>query len=158
MRKPFLIQPLHDDDLTRLWQLSKTELATQNAQRIEVGSKPSYPCRISLEDAEIGETVIGVPYTFNKSKSFYQASGPIFMRQNVSPYRSKRGHVPTMLLSRLLSLRSYCVDGYLQTAEVIPGNKLADYLAEPERFSTTHYVHIHNARTGCYLCQAVHAD
>jgi hypothetical protein len=35
---------------------------------------PGFPCRVSLQDAEIGEEVILLPYQHHKTNSPYQAN------------------------------------------------------------------------------------
>src|SRR5206468_11556117 len=47
---------------TPLFSLSESELAQKHARRLIVDAKPGFPCRVSLEDAELGERVILVPF------------------------------------------------------------------------------------------------
>ena len=54
----FQIQALPSAQFEPLFALSDSELTKVRAARMIVDSKPGYPCRVSLADAEIGETVI----------------------------------------------------------------------------------------------------
>ena len=58
----FCISGIDPAPFRHLFGLSDDELATHRAKRYVAGSKPGYPCRISLEDAEPGEIVILAPY------------------------------------------------------------------------------------------------
>ena len=71
-----------EENYNHLFGLSEKELAKQNAVKMIVDKKHSYPCRVSLEDAEIGEEVILFPFHHHKTTSPYQSTGPIFIRKN----------------------------------------------------------------------------
>ncbi len=113
---------------------------------------PGFPCRISLEDASIGEEVILLPFGHHQTNSPYQASGPIFVRKQARMAALAPNEIPKMLLHRVLSLRAYDASGWMQTATVVNGNEL---LAEIERMFSIHdvaYIHVHNAKPGCFNC------
>ena len=78
----FKIKSLDDKEFSGLFSLENLELEKIGAVRMTVDKFPGFPCRISLEDAEIGEEVILLPYQHHKTNSPYQASGPIFVRKN----------------------------------------------------------------------------
>jgi hypothetical protein len=64
-----------------LFGLSDEELITYSAKRCFADERPGYPCRISLQDAQIGEELLLLPYTHQPANSPYHASGPIFVRK-----------------------------------------------------------------------------
>ena len=63
-----------------LFDLDEPALASRGMRRVRVDAPVGYPCRISLEDAPIGEEVLLLPFTHQDSRSPYRASGPIFVR------------------------------------------------------------------------------
>ena len=58
----FQITGLNPDLFKPLIDLSAAALAERGVQRKTVDAKPGYPCRITLEDAPVGETVLLLNY------------------------------------------------------------------------------------------------
>src|SRR5258707_2923315 len=78
----FRISGIDPAPFQHLFGLSDDELAQRRAKRYVADSKPGYPCRISLEDAEPGEAVILAPYAHQTASTAYQSAGPIFVRED----------------------------------------------------------------------------
>jgi hypothetical protein len=136
-----------------LFAMSDTELAAQRAKRYVADSKPGFPCRISLEDAEPGETVILAPYAHQTAATAYQSAGPIFVRDGATARADVRDQVPEQLASRLLSLRAYDADGMMIDAEVADGRELEAQIARFFGNAQTSYIHAHFARRGCFAAR-----
>jgi hypothetical protein len=65
--------------------------------------------------------------------------------------------VPEMIRSRLLSIRAYDAGAMLVASSVAEGRELEAHL---ERFFSdprVAYLHLHNARPGCYNCRVERA-
>jgi hypothetical protein len=90
-----------------LFSLPDQALAELDAQRVIATAKPGFPCRISLEDAEIGEELLLLPYTHQPAHSPYRASGPIFVRKSARQCRLAAGVIPDYVRSRQMSVRAY---------------------------------------------------
>ncbi len=58
----FRITGLDAAPFAHLFGLSDDALAGHNAKRYVADTKPGFPCRITLEDAEPGETLLLVPH------------------------------------------------------------------------------------------------
>ena len=58
----FQISGLDVDQFKHLFGEDPEALATSGVERIIVDNKPGYPCRVSLQDADIGETVLLMNY------------------------------------------------------------------------------------------------
>jgi hypothetical protein len=69
----FQIVALPIAEFQSFFGLSETELVEHNAQSIVVDQNPGYPCRVSLQDAEIGERVISISYFHHNVNSPYRA-------------------------------------------------------------------------------------
>ena len=54
----YRIEGLGADAFERLRGLSDQALAGKGARRVVADAKPGFPCRVTLEDAEPGETLI----------------------------------------------------------------------------------------------------
>ncbi|MEM8484419.1 MAG: DUF1203 domain-containing protein [Bacteroidota bacterium] len=149
----FRIAGLPAAQFEHLHQLSNTALAKINAQRCVVEEKPGYPCRVSLIDAEIGETVYLLPYCHQPDSSPYQAVGPIFVRANAVTTQLQENEIPLMLRHRTLSLRGYDSGDMMIETRIANGEKLEMVLDELFQCAAVDYVHIHNAGPGCFNCR-----
>lgn len=83
----FQIHSLPAEDFAGMFTLSDEELSKINACRQVVQSKPGTPCRVSMADAEIGETVILLNYEHQTANSPYKANHAIFVREGAAQAR-----------------------------------------------------------------------
>jgi late competence protein required for DNA uptake (superfamily II DNA/RNA helicase) len=148
----FQIKALPYNIFTHLFSASEAELKDIGAIKMIVDEFPGFPCRVSLQDATIGEDVILLPYQHHKTDSPYQATGPIFIRKNAIDVALAINEIPTMLLHRLLSLRCYNKDGIMINATVVEGKIVSETLQELFTKKEIAYVHVHNAKPGCFNC------
>jgi hypothetical protein len=124
------------------------------AQRMLADVNPGFPCRVSLADAEVGETVLLLPFTHHDVDSAYRASGPIFVRAAAKTATPTIGEVPKMFIHRQLSVRAYDGAAMMLDADVVSGTELARTILELFSDARVSYIHIHNAKPGCYNCTA----
>jgi hypothetical protein len=153
MQTQFIINPLAHHYFADFMQLTQYELAKHNAKWITVDSKPGYPCRVSLAEAEIGERVLAIPYYHHDVDSPYRASGPIFVREHGKTADLKPNQIPEILKQRLLSLRAYNTKNMMCDAAIFQGEDnlikgIKSFFENPE----ITYIHIHNANPGCFNC------
>jgi hypothetical protein len=136
-----------------LFDLDDAALARRGMRRMVADAKPGFPCRVSLEDAEPGERLILLPFEHHDADSPYRASGPIFVREEAGDAFDRVGQVPPVLRGRLLSLRAYDEAGLMVDADIVAGD---DVELAIERFfarDDVSYLHVHNAKRGCYACR-----
>jgi hypothetical protein len=69
--------------------------------------KPGYPRRVSLCDAEPGESVMLVHFEPQPALTPYRASHAIYVREDARQADLEPGVVPEMLRMRLLSVRAF---------------------------------------------------
>jgi hypothetical protein len=146
---------LSADPFAPLFNLSNAELQAMGARRMIVDEKPGFPCRISLVDADVGETVLLVPFTHHDVSSPYRACGPIYVRPHAITVCVAPNDIPAMFFHRLLSVRAYDEEAMMVGAEVVDGNKLETSIRHFFANANTRYLHIHNASPGCYNCRVV---
>jgi hypothetical protein len=150
----FQINALPREPFEQLFTMTAEELAQHRALRERVTKTPGTPCRVSLQDAEPGEDVILLHYTHQAADSPFHASHAIYVRVNASQAKPMKDEVPAFLRTRLLSLRAFDNKGIMLEADVVPGTEVEHsinrFLSQPE----TSYVHIHNAKQGCYMARA----
>mgnify|MGYP003585578384 FL=1 len=152
METNFKIKSLNHTEFLGYFELTDLELEKIGAIRMAADKFPGFPCGVSLEDAQIGEEVILLPYSHHKTTSPYQASGPIFIRKKATTATFETNQIPHMLNHRLLSLRGYDKNGMMKEASVVEGNTLKESIIKTFENEKIEYIHIHNARPGCYNC------
>ena len=129
------------------------ELQTLGVTVCVADAPASYPCRITLEDAQPGEELLLLSHAHLAGDTPYASSGPIFIRRSASSTRTTLDEVPEQQRRRLLSVRAYDRAHSMVDAEVVEGAQLESLI---ERFLADQhvaYLHVHNARRGCYACR-----
>jgi len=149
----FQIVPLRLKEFLPLFELSDSELAERGAHRMIVDANPGFPCRVSLQDAEIGEHVILLNYTHHPADSPYRATGPIFVREKAIEAKLRPGEIPAVVRRRTLSVRGYDAEGMMKNAQVVEGRILEGTIADFFADDRIAYLHLHNAGAGCYSCR-----
>ena len=136
------------------FSLDEAALAARGMRWMRSDAPVGFPCRISLEDAPVGEPVLLLPFTHQDSRSPYRASGPIFVRRGRTEAACIVNELPPYLTLRPLSLRAYDAADEMVDAEVVDGAIAAPLI---ERFlgrADVSYLHVHFARRGCFACRA----
>jgi Protein of unknown function (DUF1203) len=136
-----------------LFSMSDEALAELDARRVRATEKPGYPCRVSLVDAEIGEELLLLPYVHQPARSPYRASGPIFLRKAARECRLAAGVIPDYVRIRQMSVRAYDAAHLMIDAAVCEGQDAAAAILKLFDNSAVAYIHLHNAKRGCFSCR-----
>lgn len=153
----FQILSLPYDPFAHLFGLGDQELAEIHATRSIVSETLGTPCRVSLQDAEVGETVVLVNWEHQSADTPYKSRHAIFVRENASEATPAPDEVPRFLRHRTLSLRAFTTDGMMTDAVVVEGANLETGLAALFERSHAAEIHIHFAAPGCFAARAVPA-
>lgn len=129
-------------------------LAQYGVERITVASQPGYPCRVSLEDVSVGETVLLMNYEHLPSQSPYRSSHAIFVKEGASEAIVAKNQVPETLRIRLLSIRAFDADGMMVDADVVDGHDLEPIIERMLSIGSVDFLHLHNAKQGCFIARA----
>lgn len=133
-----------------LFGLSDEELSQRGIVRMIVDEKPSYPCRVSLTDREIGERVLLLNHVSHDVANPYRASHAIFVTEGADKAAEYVDEAPPVFATRVLSLRGFDKDGMMIDALLTqPGEADAGIcrLFENPEIVT---IHAHNAARGCF--------
>ncbi len=140
-----LFQPLFD--------LDEVTLAARDMRRMRVDPPIGSPCRVSLEDAPVGEEILLLPFAHQDRRSPYRVSGPILVCRDLREARHIVGELPPYLTRWRLSLRAHDAADEIAEAAVIDGAAaeplIEGYLARAD----VSYLHVHFARRSCYACR-----
>lgn len=154
----FQLHGLDPAPFAHLFALDDAALAARGILRRRADSAIGFPCRISLEDAALGEELLLLPWEHLAVDSPYRASGPIYVRPQVRQAVLPAGMVPPYVTRRLISFRAYDQAHLMCAAEVAPGEQAAAVLEAMLADPAVDCVHLHNARPGCYSCLARRAQ
>ena len=133
-----------------LFGLPDDELAERGIVRMTVTEKPSFPCRVSLTDRDVGESVLLLNHISHDVANPYRASHAIFVTEGVEEPAEYIDEVPPVFETRVLSLRGFDEDGMMADAILIqPGEAdagIRKLFANPDIVT----IHAHNATRGCF--------
>jgi hypothetical protein len=115
---------------------------------------PGAPCRVCLREAAAGDAMLLASYGLPRPLGIYWTPSPIFLHDEACEPYAREGHVPDVVRSRLVSLRSYDKDHQVlyDLGVVTEGSEVDEPLARSLADPRTAYVNIHTAKPGCLLC------
>ena len=153
MKYDFQVINIQNASIAHLFQLSEKEREEKGIVKLIADEKPGYPCRVSLEDAEVGEELWAFNYKHHDVNSPYKSSGPVFVRVNAIEANISRNEIPIILNHRLLSLRIYDYKTMMIDARTIEGKYLRETIQDLFTNKAAKYIQVHNSSPGCYNCQ-----
>lgn len=132
-----------------LFGLSDGELAERGIVRMTV-TEPTFPCRVSLTDRAIGESVLLINHLSHDVANPYRATHAIFVTEGADQAAEYVDEIPPVFEKRVLSLRGFDKDGMMADAILTqPGEAdegIRKLFANPE----IETIHAHNATRGCF--------
>ena len=153
----FRLVGLAADNFEPLFAMGDAELAELGARRVVADAPTGFPCRVSLVDADVGDELLLLPFEHLAARSPYRASGPVYVRARAQRAVLEPGVVPPYVTRRLMSVRAYDASDMMLAGEVCEG---ADVRATLERLladDAVAFIHLHNAKRGCFSCRVERA-
>jgi len=154
----FRITGLAVEPFAPLFALDDQQLARVGALRTIADTKPGFPCRVTLEDAEPGERVLLLNYEHQPADTPYRASHAIYIRESAVHTASRIDEIPEALLLRALSVRAFDAKGMMIDADLTPGAELAVLIERLFSNRAAAYLHVHFAKRGCYAACVTRND
>ena len=145
----YVVRGLDPSPYSSLFELTDDQLAERGVVRMTVTDN-GFPCRVSLTDREIGETVLLLNHVSHDVANPYRASHAIFVTEAEQSPAEYVDEVPPVFRTRVLSLRGFDADGIMADAILTqPGEADAGIrkLFENPAIET---IHVHNATRGCF--------
>jgi len=146
----FVFSGLPVERFRALFAMSDAELRERGIFRL--AAEPASPCRITLQEADVGEPLLLLPFEHQPAATPYRSSGPIFVRERARQ-TARFDEVPAIVRTRLMSVRAYDAGGMMIDADVVDGSEIEPCLERLFAQPSAAYVHLHNARRGCYACR-----
>ena len=150
---PFQISALAGEQFEHLFAMSQEQLAATQVIERTANEENSFPCRVSLEDAKIGEQLLLVNFEHLPVNSPYRSRHAIYVRRGARTAHPAENEIPGMLRSRTLSVRGFDPDGIMLEAEICPGNELEHAIQTSFANPAVNYLHVHFAGPGCYAAR-----
>ena len=129
------------------------QLARLSARRVTATSKPGFPCRITLEDADEGESLILLNHVSHDVETPYRSAYAIYVREGATEAATYQDSIPPVFLGRPLAMRAFSSGGMLLAAKLaLPGEAetvIRDQLADQQ----IGYLDVHNAAHGCFAAR-----
>ena len=136
-----------------LFGMADDELAARAIVRMTVTEKPSFPCRVTLEDREIGEQVLLLNHVSHDVANPYRASHAIFVMQGEIEAAEFIDEVPPVLDTRILSLRGFDDQGMMAQAVLTRPGEADEGIRSLFANTDVTPIHAHNATRGCFAAK-----
>jgi Protein of unknown function (DUF1203) len=149
----FQLSGLPAEPFAELFELADADLAAFHARRVVATAQPGFPCRVSLKDAAVGDEMLLLTWPHQAGDSPYKASGPICVRKGARQCTLEAGVVPGYVRSRLMSARAYDAAHMIVDAAVCEGSVVEAELRRLFGNDEVAYIHLHNAKRGCFSCR-----
>ncbi|HEY1415028.1 MAG TPA: DUF1203 domain-containing protein [Caulobacteraceae bacterium] len=151
----YVVSGLSAEPFRPLFGLPDEELRARDATRVIADDDGYYPCRVSLEDARPGESLLLVNFEhLPATSSPYRSRHAIFVNENAGEAARIVGCMPRILSTRrLIALRAYDESGFMLDAEIISGPDVEAAALRLLEDSAVAYLHAHNPARGCYAAR-----
>lgn len=151
----YRIEGLGREAYAGLLGLGDDELAARQAKRVAADSKPGFPCRVTLEDAEPGESLILFNHVSHDVPTPFRSAYAIYVRETAAKPACFVDSTPPVFEGRALGLRGFDAGGMLRGSLLaLPGEADAKIRALFER-PEIETIHAHNAAAGCFAAKIV---
>jgi hypothetical protein len=133
-----------------LFGLPDNELAKRGIVRMTVDEKPSFPCRVSLTDRDIGESVLLLNHVSHDVANPYRASHAIFITEIDQRAGEFVDEVPPVFETRVMSLRGFDKNGMMADAILAQPGEADAAIRQLFTNPAIDTIHAHNAGRGCF--------
>ena len=141
------------DEFRPLFALSDQDLAARGVIRKTADSKPGYPCRITLRDAEPGDTVLLMNFESHSVATPYRSAYAIYVNESADETVRTVDAVPQVFQGRPIALRIFNDEGMLIGADLAREEAVDGAIRRAFENPRAAYIHAHNAAHGCYAAR-----
>ncbi len=149
----YKISGLEPSQFRHLIGLGDEELAAHRVVRMTADARPSFPCRITLDDAEIGETLLLLNHVSRDRDNPYRASHAIFVSESAAEAAVYQDEIPPALARRILSLRAFDRDGMMVDAALVQPGEADEAVRRLLDNEAVDHIDAHNATRGCFAAR-----
>lgn len=121
--------------------------------RVRASSKPGFPCRVTLQDAEPGEELFLFHHVSHAVDSPYRSSYAIYARAGATAAAQYVDTVPPIFEGRPLGMRAFGADAMLKAARLAMPGEADDTIRQLLELDEVAYIDVHNAAHGCFAAR-----
>ncbi|HZZ89498.1 MAG TPA: DUF1203 domain-containing protein [Caulobacteraceae bacterium] len=148
----FVVTGLPIDLFEPMFGLDDAALAAHGALRV-VADDDRHPCRVTLDHAPLGQTLLLVNYQHQDAPTPYRSNYAIYVSEAARATRCFEGELPPVLRGRPIALRAFDAAGMLVGAELAQDDAVEAAIARRFADPAAAYLHAHNAVPGCYAAR-----
>jgi hypothetical protein len=149
----YVVRGLDPAPFRPLFGLTDEELAKRGVLRMTVTKKPSFPCRVSLTDRDVGEQVLLLNHVSHDVTNPYRANHAIFVTEGEGEAAEYVDQVPPVFQTRVLSLRGFDADGMMADALLAQPGEADAEIRKLFQNPAIETIHAHNAARGCFAAR-----
>ena len=149
----YRILGLDPTPFTGLYGKTDAALHALGARRMIADSKPGFPDRVELRDAEPGDAVILVNFEHQSAPTPFRSAHAIFVLEGATTPFDRIGQLPPVMMTRTMSLRAFDAEGMMTDAALVSGEDLEPAIERLLAASEAAYLHAHYATRGCYAAR-----
>ena len=153
----YKIAGLEPSAFSHLIGLSDAGLAEHGAVRMTVDRKPRFPCRITLDDVEVGETLLLVKHCSHEGDNPYRATHAIFVSESATAPAVYDDEIPPALERRVLLLRAFDRNGMMTDAALAQPGEADAVIRRLLADDAVDHIDAHNAKRGCFAARVERA-
>jgi len=149
----YLISGLPLEQFQPLFDLDDDALAAHGAVRKIAGATGRHPCRVTLEDAAPGESLLLVNYQHQDADTPYRSNYAIYVREAAMAPTRFEDELPPVLRGRPIAVRAFDEAGMLIGAELALNDDVEAAIGRQFAIPDAAYLHAHNAAHGCFAAR-----
>jgi hypothetical protein len=150
----FSITGLPVEPFQPFFGLPDEELAKRSMVRMTADSPVGFPCRVLLEDARPGDTLLLLNHEYQPAQTPYQGRHAIFVNERATASRTFVDEAPAVLsVRKAISIRAFDAADMMIDADVVPGDEVEALILRLFKNPQAAYLHAHNAGRGCFAAR-----
>lgn len=135
------------------FSMNADELEKCGALRVTARADGRIPCRISLEEAREGESVILLNFASHDVANPYRTAYAIFVREEAVQAEPWIDSLPPVFADRPMSLRGFDAGGMLIDAKLAASGEIGKEIHALFDNAGIECIHAHNAAYGCFAAR-----
>jgi len=144
------ISGIHPARFASLVGAAAEQLARHGVTRVTADVNPGFPCRVTLTDAEPGETLLLMNYVSHDVATPFRSSYAIYISERARHAATYVGSIPPALDRRPIALRAFDRGAMLHTAALAAPGQADAAIRTLFEDPAIAYIHAHYAAPGCF--------
>jgi hypothetical protein len=149
----YRIEGLAPAPFAPLTALGDGELAERGVARVTADGSTGFPCRVSLDYPQAGESVLLLNHVSHDVPTPFRTAYAIYVREQAAEAPAFVDRLPPVLERRLLSLRGFDAAGMLRGALLAQPDEVEERIEALLGDGRVASIHAHTPAHGCFLAR-----